>query len=91
MSIDNCRPPPGKRPRSPLALTDGERAQLEIWRENPGKSLHRAKRARVILALATTTNAKQVAPQTGVTLWTVYAWRSAFQHRRLMSFLSFLK
>ena len=84
-------PPAGKRPRKPLVLTQDERSQLEIWRDFPNyKPWQRALRARIILACAETTDAKLVASESGVSLWTVYKWRTAFIQRRLKSFTSYI-
>lgn len=84
-------PSPSKRPRKPLSLTPEERSQLEICRDTPTRNIRRAARARVILACTETPDAKKIAADCAVSLWTVYQWRTAFLERRLENFFRFLK
>lgn len=71
------------RPKSELALTEDERAQLVRWARRAKTAQYLALRAKIVLRCAEGVTNKQVAADLGVDQSTVDRWRARFVARRL--------
>jgi transposase len=71
------------RPKALLALTVGEREQLERWARRPNSAQALAQRSRIVLACAEGVSNQVVARRERVTPQTVGKWRARFVERRL--------
>jgi transposase len=71
------------RPKAPLVLTDGERAQLVRWSRRSKSAQSLALRSRIVLACAEGAAITQVAAQLRVNESTVGKWRRRFVRDRL--------
>ena len=68
---------------TPIALSEGESAQLTAWSRNGRTEQRIAERARIVLAAAAGKTTKEIASQMGVRPATVSKWRTRFGHARL--------
>jgi transposase len=71
------------RPKTPLVLSDDERAKLQSWANRPTSAQRLALRARIILACSDGQDNKAVAKALRVTPPTVGKWRARFLEDRL--------
>jgi transposase len=71
------------RPKTPLVLTDDERATLRGWANRPTSAQRLALRARIVLACAEGADNKAVAKALRVSQPTVGKWRTRFLEDRL--------
>lgn len=71
------------RPKTPLVLTEDERATLERWASRPTGGQGLALRCQIVLACAEGLDNKVVAARLGVHQSTVVRWRARFVVRRL--------
>jgi DNA-binding NarL/FixJ family response regulator len=71
------------RPKTPLVLTDDERAKLLSWANRPTSAQRLALRARIVLASAEGPDNKEVARRLRITPHTVGKWRARFASDRL--------
>jgi transposase len=75
---------PGRgRPKTPLVLTEEERATLTRWSQRAKSAQALALRCRIVLACADDLSNAEVAQQLGVSRPTVGKWRSRFSTDRL--------
>jgi transposase len=74
---------PAGRPRTPLTLTDDEKAKLTAWSRRPKSAQRLALRARIVLDAAAGRSNTAIAADLRVTLPTVGKWRQRFLAKRL--------
>ena len=74
---------PAGRPRTPLTLTDDEKAKLTAWSRRPKSAQRLALRAKIVLAAADGRANTAIAADLRVTLPTVGKWRRRFLAKRL--------
>lgn len=77
--------PRSGRPKTPLQLSDAERAELERWARRASSPQALALRCRIVLGCARGLDNKQVAEREGVSERTVAKWRSRFVEQRMKS------
>jgi transposase len=70
-------------PKTPLILSDDERAKLHCWANRPTSAQRLALRARIVLACADGLDHKEVARRLRITPHTVGKWRARFADDRL--------
>src|SRR5262249_3044384 len=75
------------RPTPPVVLTAEERLTLEQWAGRPPTAQGLARRARLVLACASSKTNGEIAVAAGVTRQTVGRWRHRFVSKRLPGLL----